>query len=70
MRVIVRLSLPEVDNKRLIVASCWFSLSFHTWLTMHGYRNLKLYRTGYLAHYTANMPGVLTGYKANTTGVL
>ena len=31
----------EVNNKNLIVASCWFS-SLHTLLTMHGHRNLKL----------------------------
>jgi len=24
-----------------IVASCWFSLSLHNLLTMHGHRNLK-----------------------------
>ena len=36
----------EVDNKHLIVASCWFFLSLHTLLTMHGHRNLKLYRPG------------------------
>jgi len=32
----------EVNNKHLIVASCWSSLSLHTLLTMHGHRNLKL----------------------------
>ena len=26
----------------LIVASCWFSLSLHNLLTMHGHRNLKI----------------------------
>ena len=31
----------EVNNKHLIVASCWFFLSLHTLLTMHGHRNLK-----------------------------
>ena len=31
----------EVNNKHLIVASCWF-FSLHTLLTMHGHRNLKL----------------------------
>ena len=31
----------SVDNKHLIVASCWFSLSLHNLLTMHGHRNLK-----------------------------
>ena len=31
----------EVDNKHLIVASCWF-FSLHTLLTIHGHRNLKL----------------------------
>jgi len=31
-----------VENKHLIVASCWFSLSLHNLLTMHGHRNLKL----------------------------
>jgi len=30
------------DNKHLTVASCWFSLSLHNLLTMHGHRNLKL----------------------------
>ena len=30
----------EVNNKHLIVASCWF-FSLHTLLTMHGHRNLK-----------------------------
>jgi len=33
----------SIDNKHLIVASCWFSLSLHNLLTMHGHRNLKLY---------------------------
>ena len=28
--------------RHLIVASCWFSLSLHNLLTMHGHRNLKL----------------------------
>ena len=31
----------SVDNKHLTLASCWFSLSLHDLLTMHGYRNLK-----------------------------
>jgi len=31
----------SVDNKYMIVASCWFSLSLHNLLTMHGHRNLK-----------------------------
>ena len=31
----------NVDNKHLTVASCWFSLSLHNLLTMHGHRNLK-----------------------------
>ena len=31
-----------VKNKPLTVASCWFSLSLHDLLTMHGHRNLKL----------------------------
>ena len=31
----------SVDNKHLIVASCWFSLSLHNLLTVHGHRNLK-----------------------------
>jgi len=30
----------EVNNKHLIVASCWF-FSLHTLLTMHGHRNQK-----------------------------
>ena len=30
----------EVNNKHLIVASCWF-FSLHTLVTMHGHRNLK-----------------------------
>ena len=30
-----------VKNKHLTVASCWFSLSLHNLLTMHGHRNLK-----------------------------
>jgi len=34
----------SVDNKHLTVASCWFSLSLHNLLTMHGNRNLKCYR--------------------------
>ena len=29
-----------VNNKHLIVASCWF-FSLHTLFTMHGHRNLK-----------------------------
>jgi len=32
----------SVDNKHLIDASCWFSLSLHNVLTMHGHRNLNL----------------------------
>ena len=32
----------SIDNKHLTVASCWFSLSLHNLLTMHGHRNLKL----------------------------
>jgi len=31
----------SIDNKHLTVASCWFSLSLHNLLTMHGHRNLK-----------------------------
>jgi len=31
----------EADNKNLTAASCWFSLSLHNFLTMHGHRNLK-----------------------------
>jgi len=31
----------SVDNKHLTVASCWFALSLHNLLTMHGHRNLK-----------------------------
>ena len=31
-----------VENKHLTVASCWFSLSLHNLLTMHGHRNLTL----------------------------
>jgi len=38
----------EVDNKHLIVASCWFFLSLHIFLTMYGHRNLKLIR--YIHH--------------------
>ena len=30
-----------VKNKYLTVASCWFSLSLHNLLTMHGHRNPK-----------------------------
>jgi len=47
-RVLLKMGImmPEtcwdgVDNKHLIVASCWFSLSLHNLLTMHGHRNLK-----------------------------
>jgi len=32
----------SVDNKHLTVESCWFSLSLHNLLTMHGHRNLKI----------------------------
>ena len=32
----------EINNKQLIVESCWFFLSPHTLLSMHGHRNLKL----------------------------
>ena len=32
----------SIDNKHLTVASCWFSISLHNLLTMHGHRNLKL----------------------------
>jgi len=35
----------SVKNKHLTVASCWFSLSVHNLLTMHGHRNLKLGNT-------------------------
>jgi len=35
--------LRQVNNKQLIVASCWFfPLSRHALLTMHGQRNLKI----------------------------
>ena len=34
-------SARSVDNKHLTVASCWFSLSLHNLLTLHGHRNLK-----------------------------
>ena len=30
------------NNPKLTVASCWFSVSLHNLLTMHGHRNLKL----------------------------
>ena len=33
----------EVNNKHLIIASCWF-FSLHNLLTMHGHRNLKLWK--------------------------
>jgi len=41
--------LPEtcweiVKNKHLTVASCWFSLSLHNLLTMHGHRHLKIHK--------------------------
>ena len=32
----------SIDNKHLTAASCWFSISLHSLLTMHGHRNLKL----------------------------
>jgi len=32
----------NIDNKRLTVVSCWFSLPLYNLLTMHGQRNLKL----------------------------
>jgi len=32
----------SIAIKHLTVASCWFSLSLHNLLTMHGHRNLKL----------------------------
>jgi hypothetical protein len=41
MKVSVRHVEIEVNNKHLIVESCWF-FSLHTLLTMHGHRNLKL----------------------------
>ena len=31
----------SIDNKHLTLVSCWFSLSLHNLLTMHGHRNLK-----------------------------
>ena len=34
-----------IYNKHLTVASCWFSLSLHNLLTMHGHRNLNLLAT-------------------------
>ena len=34
----------SIDNKHLTVASCWFSLSLHNLLTMHGHRNLKSFK--------------------------
>ena len=44
----------SIDNKHLTVASCWFSLSLHNLLTMHGHRNLKfhLFLTIHLFHIT------------------
>jgi len=32
----------SVDNKHLTVASCWFSLSLHNFLTMHGHININI----------------------------
>jgi len=32
----------SANNKHLTVASCWFSLSLHNLLTMHGHRNLMI----------------------------
>ena len=32
----------SIDNKHLTVASCWFSISLHNLLTMHGHRNLQI----------------------------
>jgi len=40
-----------VKNKHLTVASCWFSLSLHNLLTMHGHRNLKLEFKKYYCYY-------------------
>ena len=48
----------SIDNKHLIVASCWFSISLHNLLTMHGYRNLKSFTYFFLSlltlYYTSN----------------
>ena len=39
-----------VKNKHLTVASCWFSLSLHNLLKMHGHRNLKLHNVWNNSH--------------------
>jgi len=41
-RMMTETCWESVDNKHLTVASCWFSLSLHSLLPMHGHRNLKL----------------------------
>jgi len=42
----------SIDNKHLTVVSCWFSLSLHNFLTMHGYRNLKPHSYNTELHYS------------------
>jgi len=42
-----------VKNKHLTVASCWFSLSLHNLLTMHGHRKLKI---RYRVHKNPTLP--------------
>jgi len=40
-----------VKNKPLTFASCWFSLSLHNLLTMHGHRNLNLRHVSVQSHH-------------------
>ena len=39
-----------VKNEHLTVASCWFSLSLHNLLTMHGHRHLNIGNSGLWRH--------------------
>ena len=55
-RLLFDIMMPEtcweiVKNKHLTVASCWFSLSLHNLLTMHGHRNLKRLQSSSYANF-------------------
>jgi len=48
----------SIDNEHLTVASCWFSLSLHNLLTIHGHRKLKLGRCFWWLHIQSGQPYV------------
>jgi len=49
-----------VKNKHLTVASCWFSLSLHNLLTMHGHRNLMFVE--YISEFLSSFIALCTNF--------